>query len=289
MKKIRYFFEYLLLKGLFGLFWALPPAWASGLGGWIGRIVGPRLAASRKARANLRAALPDLDEARINAIVVGMWDNLGRVIAEYPHLARLARENTRIEGIERLHALREDGQAGILFGGHLGNWEIAGPALLFQVGLPIGLVYRPPNNPGAAELLDRARSLNGALKTFPKSFSGMRRFVRHLHEGGHAGILIDQKYNEGLPALFFGRPAMTSPAFVQMCQTIGCPLVPFQVIRTGGARFRLMIHDPLSVVDDSGLPLPVEGVIARAHALLEGWIRETPEQWLWLHRRWRSL
>ena len=195
MKKIRYALEFALLSVLFVFFRALPPARASAMGGWIGRSVGPHLAASRKALVNLRAALPDLGPAREREIIAGMWDNLGRVIAEYPHLKTLAQDATVIEGLEILQTLRDDSQAGLVFGGHLGNWEIAGPALLLQIGLPIGLVYRAPNNPGAAALLDRARSLNGTLKTFPKSPTGTRQFVRHLREAGHAGILIDQKYN----------------------------------------------------------------------------------------------
>jgi KDO2-lipid IV(A) lauroyltransferase len=288
MKKVRYALEFALLSLLFVFFRALPPARASALGGWIGRSVGPRLAASRKALANLRAALPGLSPAREREIIAGMWDNLGRLIAEYPHLKTLARDATAIEGLEILQTLRDDSRAGLLFGGHLANWEIVGPALLFQVGLPIGLIYRAPNNPGAAGLLDRARSLNGTLKTFPKSPTGTRQFFRHLREGGHAGILIDQKYNEGVEALFFGRPAMTSPAFVHLCQKFSAPLVPFQIIRTGGARFRLIVHPPLPVADENGDPLPVEHVIAQAHALLEGWIRQYPDQWLWLHRRWKS-
>lgn len=289
MKKIRYLLEYLFLSASFALFRALPPDRASDLGGWIGRTVGPRLAASRKALANLRAAIPDLTDSRHAEIIKGMWDNLGRVIAEYPHLTTLARNATTVEGLEILETLRDDGRPGIVFGAHLANWEITGPVLLLQAKLPIGLVYRAPNNPDVAVRLDRARSLNGALKTFPKSLSGMRRFVTHLREGGHAGILIDQKYNEGVEALFFGRPAMTSPAFIQLCQKFDAPLVPFQIVRTGGARFRLIAHPPLAVTDETGAPLPVEVVIARAHALLESWIRQTPEQWLWLHRRWKGF
>lgn len=286
MKKTRYVLEFVFLFAIMALFRALPPETASDLGGWIGRSIGPRLAASRKARANLCAAIPGLSEGRTRAIIAGMWDNLGRVMAEYPHLTHLSRKNTLIEGIEKLHLLRTRTHAGIFFSGHLANWEVMGPALFFQADLPIGLVYRAPNNPGAASLLDRARSLNGTLKTFPKSLFGIRKLVQHLRNGGLAGLLIDQKYNEGLPALFFGRPAMTSPAFVQMSQKYRCPLVPFQIVRTRGAHFRLIVHDPLPVLDENGAPLPVETVIAQAHALLERWILQNPEQWLWLHRRW---
>lgn len=286
MKKIRYFLEFVFLGLLLALFRILAPETASNLGGWIGRTVGPRLAASRKALNHLRAAFPDFSEERAHAVISGMWDNLGRVIAEYPHLTRLARENTSIEHIEKLDVLHNSKNGGVLFSGHLANWEIMGPALFFQARLPIGLVYRAPNNPGAAALLERARSLNGTLKTFSKSLFGIRKLVQHLRDGGFAGILIDQKYNEGLPALFFGRPAMTSPAFVQMGQKYNCPIVPFQIIRTNGAHFRLIVHDPLPVFDGNGAPRPIEDVIAQAHALLEDWITRNPEQWLWLHRRW---
>lgn len=287
MKTFRYLCEYAFLRILFAMFAVLPPEAASNIGGWIGRTVGPRLGATKKAMANLRAALPDLGDDDYKAIIAEMWDNLGRVIAEYPHIDALVRERTEIAGSEQLRSMRDDGQPGLIFGGHLANWEVTAAAGQKE-GLEVYGVFRAPNNPYVAELLARSRRRAGFSGAIPKGRGGGRQLIKTMMEGGHIGILIDQKYNEGIPALFFGRPAMTSPAFVELAQKFRCPLVPVHCERLGGARFRVTLHEPLSLFDGENNPLPVEIVIAQAHALLEDWITQRPGQWLWLHRRWSS-
>lgn len=286
MKKIRYAAEAVLLHLLFVLFGVMPVDMASACGGWAGRTVGPRMAASRKALNNLRAALPGKTETEYVQIVRGMWDNLGRVIAEYPHLAKIGRERTEIRDNGILNAIGNDGLPAVFITGHLANWEACAAALLEQAEVALDLIYREPNNPGAAKLLDRARTMGGRLATIPKSRSSVRAMVHAMQQGRKIGMLIDQKYNEGIPVPFFGRPAMTSPAFVQLCQKFKCPLIPGRIERTGGAHFRMTACEPLKLFDDSGAALPAETVIAAAHALFESWIAERPEQWLWLHRRW---
>lgn len=286
IKKIRYGLESLLLHTLFLVCGALPVDAASAFGGWIGRTIGPRLAASRKARANIMMALPEKTPEEIKAILTGMWDNLGRVITEYPHLEKICRERVELPDTALIETLRDDGQPAIIFTGHLANWEVACPAPLLQHNLPMAALYRAPNNPASDRLLDRTRSLKGRIKTIGKSKSSARQIVKAMMEGHHIGILIDQKYNEGLLVPFFGIPAKTSPAFVQLAQKFKCPLIPAHVERLGGARFRISSPGPLPVFTPDGASRPVEDVMIEAHTLLESWIRQRPEQWLWLHRRW---
>lgn len=286
MKKLRYALEAALLFLLFGIFRILGPERASAIGGWIGRTVGPRLAASRKARKNIERAFPELSAARQHEILKGMWDNLGRVIAEYPHLERLSRDYTIITGKENLERLFQSGSPAVFFGAHLGNWEINCPAFYTQFNKEIDLTYREPNNPWTASLLNKARSLGGRLKGFRKAAESGRPIIASLRSGRYLGILIDQKYNEGVSVPFFGHPAMTNPIFVQLAQRFECPLIPAKIVRKMGCRFEGTIELPLKTHDDNGQPLPVETVIAQAHEIIEKWIRENPEQWLWLHRRW---
>jgi len=286
MKKLRYGLEALLLFILLGLFRILGPERASACGGWIGRTIGPRLAASRKARKNIERAFPESSTARQNEILKGMWDNLGRVIAEYPHLERLSRDFTVIRGKENLEPVFQSGGPAVFFGAHLGNWEINCPAFYTQFGKEIDLTYREPNNPWTAALLNKARSLGGRLKGFRKAAESGRPILASLREGRYLGILIDQKYNEGLAVPFFGHPAMTNPIFVQLAQRFECPLIPAKIVRKKGCRFEGTIEKPLKTSDDREQPLPVEDVIIQAHKVIEAWIRENPEQWLWLHRRW---
>lgn len=287
MKKNRYVFEYLGVLALFCLFRALPLDAASALGGWIGRHVGSRLAASRKALANLRMAIPGRDEFFYRHTIAGMWDNLGRIVAEYPHLARIGRERVEIANSWILEDMKTDGKPGILFGGHIGNWEICG-AFRFQHDFAPDLIYRAPNNPGVGRLLDRCRSLDRAFRTIPKSRAGSRRMIESLREGRHLAILIDQKFNLGLAVPLFGRPAMTSPSFIQLAQRFDCPLVPMRFERLGGAHFRITLFPPIEMKKKNGGAKSVHELISEAHGLLESWILERPEQWLWLHRRWDS-
>ncbi len=287
MKKARYLLEAAILWAFFALCRLLPVTWASALGGWIGRSIGPRLAASRKALTNMRQAMPDKDETERRMILREMWDNLGRVMAEYPHLEHIAREKTTVRDLNLFHRLRDDSQPALITAAHLANWEVAGPVALVQGGFELDLVYRAPNNPWTDRLLKKARTVRANQQDLPKSRAGARQIVQSLKDGRHVGILIDQKYNEGIAVPFFGRPAMTSPAAVQLAQKFRCPLVLTRLVRTKGPAFEVSAVE-IPYTDSSGASLPPEAVLAEMHRHLEDWIRECPGQWLWLHRRWPS-
>jgi KDO2-lipid IV(A) lauroyltransferase len=286
-KQCLYVLEFIPLALLLSFFYLLPPEMASRIGGGLGRKFGPKFAKSRKAIAHLKMALPGRTDAEYKAIVAGMWDNLARIFAEYPSLSYFA-PRVEMVGIEHLKgAFDEYGQV-ILFSGHIGNWEVMAPTLL-EYGIELDLVYRAPNNPWADKVLDYFRSMNGKLVTIPKSKAGTRLLVERMRNNKSIGILIDQKYNEGIAAPFFGHPAMTSPAFVQLGQKFDCPVIPFRVERVEEINFRLSFFEPLRLFDEEGVSRPADALVAEAHALLEGWIRERPEQWLWLHRRWINV
>lgn len=288
LKTVRYALEAVFLYVLFFFFSIFPPETASNIGGWIGRTIGPKLAASRKARANIQLAFPDADRDTQNRIIAGMWDNLGRVIAEYPHLERISHDYTAIEGREILEHITQNNLPAVIFGAHISNWEVSGIAGVTRLNFPIELTYREPNNPWTAKLLHKSRTLDGCIKAHPKSRESGRQILQTLKEGRALGILIDQKYNEGIEVAFFDAPAMTNPIFVRVCQKYRCPLVPMRTIREQNCRFTVKFYPPLALFDEHENPLPVEDVIKQAHDILEGWIREKPEQWLWLHRRWKK-
>lgn len=288
MKKLRYLAEAAIVYLAFAIFRVLPLDAASATGGFLLRSLGPHLAASRKARRNLALTFPDKSEEDREKILGGMWDNLGRVFAEYPHLKTIGNKRITFENGEILDDLRTDGKAAMLFTGHLANWEIASIGAILHYDLPMDLMYRAPNNPLVEKLLTYAREHVGRIETIPKSKSGTKKLFAAMREGRHIGILIDQKYNEGIEADFFGRPAMTSTVFVQFCQKFEAPLVPGQIIRTGGAHFLIRLYDPLPLFGADGEPLPPEDVLRKAHVHLEDWITQFPEQWLWIHRRWKE-
>lgn len=287
-KAVRYRLEYVLLKAVLTVFGLMPWKTASNAGGWIGRTVGPRLAASRKAIRHIRAAMPEKTEDEARAIMVGMWDNLGRVMAEYPHLATIAKETPTPVHAEELKAIDAAGTTILFLGSHLANWEVA-PGVLLEHGIKMNAVYRRPNNPYTARILEACRTYGGQLRQFPKSKAGMLQMFKALKDGNHVAMLIDQKYNEGIDATFFGMTARTSTTFFDLAQRFDCPLYPGRVVRHEGTRFVLDMGERIPMHDAQGNIRDVADVIQDYHTVLERWVREHPEQWLWLHRRWRDI
>ena len=266
---------------------ALPLDAASAVGGAVARWLGPRLGISGRARRNLRAALPELSEPERAAIVRGMWDNLGRVVAEYPHLRDIHVYETggrvQLAGMELMQGALASGRPVIIFGAHLGNWEIAALAG-GQSGLDVTQIYRAANNPLVDRMIAGFRGKAGEL--IPKGALASRRAVAALRRGASLSLLIDQKLNDGIPVPFFGRPAMTAPALAILALRFGCTVLPARVERLRGARFRLTIEPPLPLPASGDRDADVAALMAAVNRTLEGWIREHPEQWFWVHSRW---
>ncbi len=282
MKKFRYAIEAALLWFAFFVFRCLPVDTASAFGGWIGRTIGPRLSASRKAYRNLNAAFPEKTEDQIQKIVTDMWDNLGRVIAEYPHLMYIVHHRLEVVDEEHVDALGEHNPC-IIISSHLANWELGPFYYNHRKKWPIAGIYRAPNNPHVAKLLDRCRNPEPSGTYIAKSQQGVRDMIQVLKGGGRLGQLIDQKYNQGIPVVFFGRPAMTSPAFVQLAAKFDVPILPSRIERLEGCHFRI-VFEPSFKTDGR----TETDIIRHAHIMLEDWIRKNPGQWLWIHRRWDS-
>jgi KDO2-lipid IV(A) lauroyltransferase len=273
---------------LFALFGLLPLDLASATGGALARAIGPQLGASKRARTNLRHALPALSEADIDRIVARMWDNLGRVVAEYPHLREIEifKDGGRIEavGVEAVLAQRASGRHHLFFSAHYGNWEIAAIAAT-QAGFSVTQVYRAPNNPFIDRLLQEARGpLGGEL--IPKGPAAARRLVQSIADGHALALLVDQKMNDGIAVPFFGRDAMTAPALARLARRFDSIVVPVRVERVRGAHFRLVCEAPLPVPHTGDAHADVLALMTAVNATVERWIRADPAQWFWLHRRW---
>jgi KDO2-lipid IV(A) lauroyltransferase len=280
--------EAALLVSVTAVFAALPLDWASALGGRIARLVGPRLGVSRRALGNLARALPENDAAENRRILLGMWDNLGRSLAEHPHLARIcAPASGRVEIVNgaALAALPAGGRSALLFSGHFANWEV-GPSTIHRLlGDSLLSVYRAANNPWVDRLQRRRLP---ARRAVAKGAEGGRELLRHLRRGGHVAMLVDQKQNDGIAVPFFGEAAMTAPALARLGQRFDCPIVPVRVERLEGARFRFTVLPALATAATGDGAADVMAVMTRVNGVIEDWVRARPEQWVWLHRRWPS-
>jgi KDO2-lipid IV(A) lauroyltransferase len=281
---VRYPIEAALVLGAYAACRALPIDAASALGGWLARTLGPLLPVTRRAERNLARAMPELPPREIERIVRAMWDNIGRVFAEYPHLERIARTRVELVNGEGFDCVRGDGRSGIVFSGHIGNWELI-PQVTQRQGVGGALVYRTPNNPVVAWLIRRARRWPPDLQ-LAKGAAGARGAIELLRSGRRLSILVDQKMNDGIAVPFFGRDAMTPSGIAQLGRRFNCPVVPVRVERLAGCRFRFTVYPPLAIPDSGDRAADARKVMTAANALLERWIRERPEQWLWIHRRW---
>jgi KDO2-lipid IV(A) lauroyltransferase len=286
---LRHPLEGLVAACAFAVLGALSIDRASALGGWLGRNLGARLPLNRRAERNLRRAMPELDEAEIASIVRAMWDNLGRVVAELPHLHRFrlydGEGRVEVVGAEHIDALRDDGIGGIFFSAHLGNWELASLCCT-QRGLPLTHVYRAANNPYIERMIGRFRAAAISGVHMPKGPGTARELVAAIKRGEHLATLSDQKLREGIPVPFFGRDAMTTPIVAQLSLRFDCPAVPARVERLEGARFRLTLYPPLKRPQSGDREADVAAVARQMNAIFEDWIRARPAQWFWLHRRW---
>ncbi len=272
---------------LFGVFALLPLDSASSLCGALARRIGPFLGVSKYARRNIRRIFPELSETEISRIAAGMWDNLGRVVAEYPHLRKIRVFEpggpVEVHGLEHVDRAVAVGRRMIFFSGHIANWEI-GMLAGVQYGISVAQIYRAANNPLVDRMIAQFRGDHDAF--IPKGARGARRAITALRRGTHLALLADQKMNDGIPVPFFGRPAMTAPALAVLALRFDCDVLPLRVERLDGARFRVTVFPPLPLPRSGERHADAAALMAEVNATLEAWIRDRPEQWLWVHRRW---
>jgi len=257
----------------------------SGFGAWLGRTVGPLTRAHKIAARNMERSLPGHDAPTRERMLTGAWENFGRTMMEYAVIPKLM-DRVAIEGHEDLAALARDGKPALLMTGHLGNWELIFDALRIHTK-PITAVYRKANNPLVDEMIAEVR-LRGVAGLAPKGPAGARIVLSDLKQGGHVVMLVDQKLSSGIDVPFFGRPAATAPAIASFALRLDCPVFPIRVIRLGGARFKVSIEQPWRFVPTDDHDADVLNALKQINGKLEEWIRERPDQWLWMHRRWRG-
>lgn len=261
----------------------------------ITRRIGPWLPENKIGRANLTAAFPEKSPAEIETILNGVWDNLGRVGAEFAHLDHIWNldvehpERGRIElgadTSEKFEQLRNDGKGALIFASHLANWEL--PALAAPAyGLESAILFRRPNIAAADRAIQDMRAVNMGTM-IATTHDAPLRLAQALQKGVHVGMLVDQYFGRGVEVTFFGRKTRANPLLARLARQIECPIHGVRVVRLPGHRFRAELSDEIVPVRDATGQIDVQGTMQAITTVIEGWVREHPEQWLWLHRRWR--
>ncbi len=260
------------------------------------RKIGPLFKEHRIGREQLHAAFPEKSDAEIETILGGVWDNLGRIAIEFAHLddfcvEGFGRQTPDVityppESKERYDWITKSGKATIGFAAHLANWELPGVGAKL-IGVKSAVLYRRPNIGAVNDVIVKLREpLMGEL--IPTGLDAPVRLARLLQSGIHVGMLADQHYSKGVEVTFFGRPCLANPLIAMLARQTELPIYGMRVVRKDdGNSFWGEVSDPVEPVRDAGGRVDIKGTTQAITTVIEGWIRQYPEQWLWLHRRWR--
>jgi KDO2-lipid IV(A) lauroyltransferase len=263
--------------------------------GWAMRKLGPWLPEHRVGRANLSAAFPHKSPAEMGEILAGVWDNLGRFAVEFAQIERLTNddpsrpENDIVAAPQTtalFHRLRNDGKPALIFAAHLANWEL--PALVAaRHGLDTAVLFRRPNIAAVSDAVLKIRA--GCMGTLVATgLDAPVKLLRILEANRHVAVLADQYMVKGVDVQFFGRPCKANPLIAQLARHVECPIHGTRIIRREDRnRFFIEMTEAIEPARDAEGLIDVQGTMQVITTVIEGWVREHPEQWLWLHRRWR--
>ncbi|MBU6339728.1 MAG: hypothetical protein KGQ36_07160 [Rickettsiales bacterium] len=290
IKQIRYLIEAVIVKLGLWFFYTLNVKSSANIAAKIATFIGPKLSVHKLAYRNITNALPELTEDKKNEVLNDMWDNLGRIVAEYPHIAH--HDASKIEDIailseetvKNIESLKNSKKGGIIFSAHIGNWEV-GPKVLIKFGLTPYTVYRPLNNPYVEKMTAGIRN----QKMISKSAGGNRMIIDVIKNGGFIIILADQKISEGEPIKFFHDKAITTTSIAKIALKYDVPVIPARTIRMDKSfKFIIDLEKPLEFQKTKDINEDAKALTLKINQKLESWIREYPAQWFWVHNRWKK-
>lgn len=282
--------ENAVMGGAFALLRAMGVDRASAFAGSIMKFAGRLMpTVNQKAYDHLSLVYPEMNRTRQQEIVRELWDNIGRLVGELPHLSAFSIDGPdpriEIQGAEHISDWISGERHGIIYAGHFSNWELIGAGLQ-QMGLKTGIVYRMANNPLIDERITHLRAAVMSRFLIPKGKKGSRQIVDMLKRDISLSIMMDQKLNTGIEVPFLGHTAPTAEASARMAIKFNLPLVFVYMVRLGGARFRMVISPPIDPGCVAGEEDPARALTIRMLKPIEEAVHAHPGQWLWFHRRW---
>jgi len=269
--------------------------YASSLGGQLAKCFGPLTILDKRALNNLKKVFPQANQKKLTQIRLGMWENLGRTLAELAFANKLNPYKNKginsyknkprfsIIGEKYIDDLNND-RGGILFSAHIGNWEIC-PLITTRKNLETTSIYRHANNPINETVIQWLRK--GICYYAPKGPTGAKAIFKVLRNKKYAAVLADQKLNEGKLINFLGHPAKTATAIAELSIKLSLPIVPVHVIRVNGPTFKYVAEKPIQMPSEKlDHEEKVLYILNRVNEIMGEWILNNPEQWLWIHNRW---
>ena len=286
MKYIKYFLQFLFVIIFFSLFKILGPKISSNIGGKLFEIIGPFFRSKKIIKKNLQIAIPNIDIKKINQISKLMWNNYGRVFAEYMFIKdfRINKlgSNIQVEGKEILDNLKMKNESAVFISGHFANFELMA-MFLEKNGLNLCAVYRPLNNIFINQIMEKIRKKYICKNQVKKGIGGMKNLINLIKQDFSIALMIDQRVSEGIKSKFFNKDAYTTTVPGQLVKKFNMPIIPVHIERFDNVNFKIKIHKPIYYASETS----VESITQNLNEILENMIRINPEQWIWSHNRWK--
>ena len=286
MKIVKYFLEFIFIVILFIIFKILGFKLASNMGGYIGKKIGPLFRSKQTILTNIKNAFPSANKADLELIIQNMWENYGKILAEYVFLKDFRKgklnDYIEIEGKEHLNKVRDSNEQVVFVSGHFNNFELMAMQIE-KSGIKLAAIYRPLNNIFLNGIMEKIRTKYICKNQIKKGRSGTRELLKSFNNKNSIALMIDQRVSEGEKSNFFGQDAFTTTIPAQLVKKFGCKIVPIHIERYNDFYFRMKVEEPINYNKDSS----IEEITLSLNKLLEKMILKNPSQWIWSHNRWK--
>ena len=286
MKHIKYFFQFLLIIISFVIFKILGPSLSSKLGGKIFERIGPFFRSKKIIHSNILKAFPEIDNKKINELSRLMWNNYGRVFAEYIFIKEFRsgklNSNIQIEGQEILEEIVKFNKQVVFVSGHLSNFELMAMHLE-KTGIKLAAIYRPLNNFFLNGIMEKIREKYICKNQIKKGIAGLKELITLKKQNLSTALMIDQRVSEGILSKFFNNDALTTTIPAQLVKKFNIPIVTVFIERTKDLNFKIIVNKPMYFNEDDS----IQNITDKLNEVLEKMILKIPDQWIWSHNRWK--
>ena len=286
MKKIKYFFEFLIISSLFIIYKFLGLKISSHFSGKLFETFGPIFRSKNLIKTNIQRAIPKINTSKIKIITKDMWNNYGRTLSEYMFLKGFRndqfRSNINITGKEILQKIKFEKTPVIFVSGHFSNFELMAMEIE-KSGVNLSAIYRPLNNIFLNILMERIRKKYICKNQIKKGTGGVRDLLRLYKKGYSIALMIDQRVSQGIKSKFFNEEAFTTTIPAQFIKKFNCKVVPISIERHNGVNFNIKVEKPIEFLKNSS----TEKITRELNVWLEKIILKNPGEWIWSHDRWK--
>ena len=286
MKLIKYFFQFLFVIIFFFFFKIIGFKLSSALGGKLFEIIGPLFRSKNLIHSNIKKAIPNIDSTDLNKMTKLMWNNYGRVFAEYMFIKdfRAGKLNSKIkiEGQEILNEIKNFNKQVVFISGHFSNFELMAMHLE-KTGINLSAIYRPLNNIFLNNIMERIRKKYICKNQIKKGIGGMKKLINLMNSNFSTALMIDQRVTEGIKSDFFNNEASTTTVPAQLIKKFKIPVVPIFIERIDDTNFKITINQPINFTNE----MSIKNITDKLNQVLEKMIIKKPEHWIWSHNRWK--